>query len=116
MKIAFVGGSPTAGLGTQAGQSYLSLFKSWMGSLFQAHTYEVMDLSMVKATARVTSRCSALNADDADVVVIELLHDEGYSNNDVDSVPGASYVSVPLLLSRTAAMMHMHDLFKLLLS
>jgi hypothetical protein len=94
LKIAVVGGSPSAGLGSHTGQSYLDLFKSWMASLFQQPTYEIANLSMAKATARIASRCSAIVAEDADVVVIELLHDEVYSNKDVDSVPGASYVFV----------------------
>jgi hypothetical protein len=94
IKIVVIGGSPTAGLGAGPQQSYLQQFKEWLRDTFTDQAPDVVDLSMAKASAAVAARCILLNDQGADIVILELLHDEVHSNMDADRVPGAAYALV----------------------
>lgn len=94
-----IGGSPSAGVGAASQQGYLQQFKVWLKDTFASQPPEVVNLSLAKASAAVASRCSALHDADADIVVIELLHDEVFSNEDADRVPGAACAPVLAALS-----------------
>ena len=88
IKIAVIGGSPSVGVGAGAAGTYLTAFKSWLQASFTDAPPEVLELAMAKATAGIAARCASLNAEDADIVIIELLHDEPHSTEEVDRVPG----------------------------
>lgn len=65
-------------------------------------------MAMAKATAGIASRCSGMNVDTADIVIIELLHDEPHSTQEVDRVPGVRCVLTAVCVS-TAPCMYMRN-------
>lgn len=90
IKIAVIGGSPSAGLGAASPpEGYLQIFKSWIVSMFPEQPPEVVEHTMAKASGAVAMRCSAMQEDDADIIIVELNHDDVHSNKDAESVPGA---------------------------
>ena len=93
-----IGGSPSVGVGAGAAGTYLTAFKSWLQASFTDAPPEVLDLAMAKATAGISARCASLNAEDADIVIIELLHDEPHSTEEVDRVPGVRCDRSPVSL------------------
>jgi hypothetical protein len=91
-----IGGSPSAGLGTKEARrrghrhtaKYLEAFNWYLQTTFPGAPPQVVDVSMAKATAGVASRCAAMQVRDADIVIVELLHDEPYSSEEAHQVPG----------------------------
>jgi hypothetical protein len=87
--------------------SYVVTFKKWLVQAFPDRTPVVHDFSMAKATAGVASRCSTLNLDEADIVILELLHDEQPSNEEVDKVAG---VRCAMQTSCQLTSVHAHEM------
>lgn len=106
IKIAVLGGSPSAGLGAEPMESYLDIFKAWIESMFPFNPPEVVEHVMAKASGAVFMRCSALQEDDADIIIIELNHDDVHSNKDAENVPGAVYAFPRLQAPAHADFLH----------
>jgi hypothetical protein len=83
VKIAFVGGSLTAGLDAEPGKGYAEQAMSMLSSVFPG-LVESQRYAVPHMTSGLASRCSIFQPEFADIVFLELAHDDRYQPTNID--------------------------------